>query len=114
MRETGIGTSLMLIALGAVLAFAVTLRTTGIDIQAVGVILMVVGLLGLIISYAAFGSLFADTAGDIGHRHVRHDLDYYESQPTQPHEHRRVETKDVVYEDEQGPRVEGERRILRD
>ncbi len=114
MRETGIGTSLMLLALGAVLAFAVTLRTTGIDIHAVGVILMVVGFIGLIISSAAFGSFFADTADGIRHRHIDREVDYYEPQPTPPHEHRRVQTKDVVYEDEHGPRVERERRILKE
>ena len=42
-----IGTSLFLIAVGAILKFAVTKHVEGIDIHAVGVILMVVGGLGL-------------------------------------------------------------------
>ena len=46
----GIGTSLFLIALGAVLKFAVTASVSGISLATVGVILMVVGVLGLIIS----------------------------------------------------------------
>ena len=46
----GIGTSLFLIALGAVLKFAVTASVAGIEIQTVGVILMVVGIIGLILS----------------------------------------------------------------
>jgi hypothetical protein len=46
----GIGTSLFLIALGAILKFAVTASVAGIEIATVGVILMVVGALGLLIS----------------------------------------------------------------
>lgn len=42
--------SLFLIAVGAVLAFAVTAEFTGIDLTTVGVILMVVGGLGLFLS----------------------------------------------------------------
>ena len=51
MRETGIGSSLMLIAVGAILAFAVDYQTSGIDINAVGWILMLVGLIGLLLSF---------------------------------------------------------------
>ena len=43
----GIGTSLFLIAVGAILYFAVTATVAGIDIQTVGLILMVVGVVGL-------------------------------------------------------------------
>ena len=42
-----IGTSLFLIAAGAILKFAVTKHIEGVDIHAVGVILMVVGGVGL-------------------------------------------------------------------
>ena len=45
-----IGTSIFLIALGAVLKFAVTATVAGIDIQTAGLILMVVGLIGLVLS----------------------------------------------------------------
>lgn len=45
-----IGTSLVLIAAGAVLHYAVTAHASGIDIQTVGTILMIVGILGLILS----------------------------------------------------------------
>jgi hypothetical protein len=44
-----IGTSLFLIAIGAILKFAVTLHVVGIDLQTVGVILMVVGCFGLVL-----------------------------------------------------------------
>ena len=45
-----IGTSLVLIASGAILHYAVTAHASGIDIQTVGTILMIVGILGLILS----------------------------------------------------------------
>jgi hypothetical protein len=45
-----IGTSLLLIAVGAILNYAVTADVEGIDIQTVGVILMLIGILGLILS----------------------------------------------------------------
>ena len=52
--------SLFLIAVGAILAWAVTATVTGIDIQVVGVILMLVGLVGLVLSllfWASFAPL---------------------------------------------------------
>ncbi len=45
-----IGASLLLIAIGAVLRFAVTKKVNGIDLQTVGVILMIVGIVGLVIT----------------------------------------------------------------
>lgn len=45
-----IGTSLILIAAGAVLKYAVEAEVSGVDLQVVGVILMIVGILGLAIS----------------------------------------------------------------
>ena len=44
-----IGGSIFLIAVGAILKFAVTATVAGIDIQVVGVILMVAGGIGLIL-----------------------------------------------------------------
>ena len=46
----GIGTSLFLIAVGAILYFAVNASISGLSIATVGVILMVVGVIGLLIS----------------------------------------------------------------
>ena len=46
----GIGTSIFLLALGAILKFAVTATVAGIELATVGVILMVAGALGLLIS----------------------------------------------------------------
>jgi hypothetical protein len=45
-----IGTSIVLIAVGAILKYAVTADLDAIDIQVVGTILMIVGILGLAIS----------------------------------------------------------------
>jgi hypothetical protein len=44
-----IGASLFLIALGAILEFAVNKHVNGININTVGLILMVVGIIGLLI-----------------------------------------------------------------
>ena len=45
-------TSLILMAVGAILAFAVSFQAADINIQTIGVILIVVGGLGLVISVA--------------------------------------------------------------
>ncbi len=45
-----IGTSIVLIAAGAILKYAVTVDVDAIDLQVVGTILMIVGILGLAIS----------------------------------------------------------------
>jgi hypothetical protein len=52
----GIGVSLILIAAGAILTWAVTAEVSGIDINTVGVILMVVGLVGGLISLVFWSS----------------------------------------------------------
>lgn len=44
-----IGSSLFVIALGAILRFAVTAEFAGIDLQTVGTILIVVGVIGFVI-----------------------------------------------------------------
>jgi uncharacterized protein DUF6458 len=51
-----IGASLFLIAVGAILKYAVTADVAGIDLQATGVILMVVGVLGLILGLYLWNS----------------------------------------------------------
>lgn len=43
----GIGVSVFLLALGAILAFAVDYTASGIDIHVIGFILMLAGLIGL-------------------------------------------------------------------
>jgi hypothetical protein len=44
------GTSLFLIAVGAILYFAVDASISGIEITTVGLILMIIGVIGLLIS----------------------------------------------------------------
>jgi hypothetical protein len=44
-----VGGSLFLIAVGAILAFAVTADVAGIELQTVGWILMIIGVIGLIL-----------------------------------------------------------------
>jgi len=46
----GVSTSMLFIAAGAILRFAVSVTTTGFNLHAIGVILMIVGLVGLVIS----------------------------------------------------------------
>lgn len=52
----GISVSLILIAVGAILTWAVSATTSGIDLGVVGVILMIVGGAGLVISMAFWSS----------------------------------------------------------
>ena len=52
----GIGVSLLLIAAGAILLWGVTGEVAGIDIDAIGVILMVVGLIGGLLSLIFWSS----------------------------------------------------------
>jgi hypothetical protein len=54
-----IGTSILLIAIGAVLRYAVTDTLSWINIQTVGLILMIAGIIGLIISLL-YMALWAD------------------------------------------------------
>ncbi|MEJ7796870.1 MAG: DUF6458 family protein [Solirubrobacteraceae bacterium] len=46
----GIGTSIFLIAIGAIFKFAITATVSGISISTVGTILIIVGIVGLVIS----------------------------------------------------------------
>jgi hypothetical protein len=46
----GLGTSLFLIAVGAILKYAVEDSISGVDLTTVGLILMIVGIVGLILS----------------------------------------------------------------
>ncbi|HEU4449057.1 MAG TPA: DUF6458 family protein [Gaiellaceae bacterium] len=57
----GIGASIFLVAVGAILAFAVTAEVSGVDISTVGWILMVVGIVGFLLSL-----LFWSSWGGVG------------------------------------------------
>lgn len=51
----GIGVSIFLLALGAILAFAVTVEAEGFNINTVGIILMIAGVIGLLMTMFLFG-----------------------------------------------------------
>jgi Na+/proline symporter len=46
----GLGVSIFLIAVGAILAFAVNATVSGVDIHTIGWILLIVGILGAVLS----------------------------------------------------------------
>jgi hypothetical protein len=52
----GVGVSLMLIAAGAILAWAVDVSTSGFNVNTIGYILLVVGIIGLILSMIFWSS----------------------------------------------------------
>jgi hypothetical protein len=52
----GIGISILLIAAGAVLTWAVSFHVSGVSIHLVGIILMVVGAIGLLVALIIGGS----------------------------------------------------------
>jgi uncharacterized protein DUF6458 len=60
----GIGTSVVLIAIGAILKWAITDTVSGVALGTIGVILMVVGVIGLLFSLL-FASAWADRRGAV-------------------------------------------------
>lgn len=52
----GVGTSIVLIAVGAILDFAVKVQTTGFNLNMIGLILMIVGAVGLLLSLVFWSS----------------------------------------------------------
>jgi hypothetical protein len=75
-----IGFSLALIAVGAILKYAVNEQNThGVDLGVVGVILMIIGLVGLVISLAL---MTTRRRTDITYR--RDGATYVEPAPTEP------------------------------
>ncbi|MGH2756916.1 MAG: DUF6458 family protein [Actinomycetota bacterium] len=62
----GIGVSLFLLAVGAILTFAVEVTAEGFDINMVGIILMIVGGIGMLASmlfWSSFSPYRRDTGG---------------------------------------------------
>jgi uncharacterized protein DUF6458 len=79
----GIGVSIFLFAIGAILAFAVDAQTRGIDLNAVGVILMIVGAVGVLLSL-----LFWSSWGGFGsRRETIVESDYGHRDVLEPHHH---------------------------
>lgn len=71
----GIGVSVFLLALGAILAFAVHTTISGLDINVVGIILMVAGAIGLVMTMLVFGR--RDTTVAPADRVVTRERDVY-------------------------------------
>jgi hypothetical protein len=71
----GIGVSVFLLALGAILAFAVEYEVSGLDISVIGVILMVSGAIGLLLTTLVFGR--RDRGGVAEERVVTRERDVY-------------------------------------
>jgi hypothetical protein len=53
----GIGASIVLLAIGAIMTFALDVTTEGINLDTVGIILMIAGGLGLLISLLFWSSV---------------------------------------------------------
>jgi hypothetical protein len=88
----GIAISILLVAVGAILTWGVTAEAEGLDVNAIGVILLVVGLLGLVLSM-----LFWSSWGGF-HRRAT----YVEAEPVRRGVPRRRATT-VVEEDDVAP-----------
>jgi hypothetical protein len=71
-----IGTSIFLIAVGAILKFAVNADTEGFNIQTAGTILLIVGIVGLLISLL-WMTLWSDRRGRVAERPVVRERDVY-------------------------------------
>jgi hypothetical protein len=72
----GIGVSLLLIAVGAVLAFAVNATVSGLEVHTVGWILLAVGALGALLSllfWSSWGGFGGAADGPRGRRTVVRD-----------------------------------------
>lgn len=52
----GMGTSIFLIAIGAILAFAVNVETEGVNLNTIGMILLIVGAIGAVLSMIFWSS----------------------------------------------------------
>jgi hypothetical protein len=87
----GIAVSLLLIAFGAILTWAVNKEPSGLDLDAVGVILMIVGLVGFVLGLIWWQSWWG--GGYLRRRYVDHDPRY--DYPTAPARRRVIEEEEV-------------------
>jgi hypothetical protein len=69
----GIGVSIFLIAVGAILSFAINFTAENIDLDTVGVILMIVGSIGLLMSLLFWSSWAPFHSGPHTETYVRED-----------------------------------------
>ncbi len=75
-----LGTSIFLIALGAILRYAVTTAVSGVSLPTIGLILMIVGIAGLILS-VFYMTLWSSRRYGRGPRERVVERDPYEEPP---------------------------------
>ncbi|MGE0600034.1 MAG: DUF6458 family protein [Dehalococcoidia bacterium] len=107
----GIGISIFFIAVGAVLTWGVTDTTPGIDVAAVGVILMLVGLVGLALTLAFWSSFSPFPHGSPFRRNYASGPGYYDDDVVVEHRPRRQ--RRVVLHDEPTTVIRDERTSRR-
>ena len=73
MRNGGIGGSLFLVALGAILYWAVSVEADGFNLNTIGLILMIVGAVGLILTLLMTASVERTERRDSGVTIVERD-----------------------------------------
>jgi len=73
----GIGASVFLLAVGAILAFAVDIEASGFNINTIGIILMVAGALGLLMTTLVLGRRDRGVTGVAEERVVTRERDVY-------------------------------------
>ncbi len=67
----GFGTSIVVIAIGAILRFAVSVTTTGFNLHTIGLILIIVGVVSLALSIMFWNSWGGFGGGGGGYRRQR-------------------------------------------
>jgi hypothetical protein len=98
----GLVVSLILVAVGAILVWGVTAESTDFNVDAVGVILMIVGLVGLVLSLLLWRSWWGPGAFVSRRRYVEGGVDHRD--PSYDRGGRRVT---YVEEEEAAPRPPG-------
>jgi uncharacterized membrane protein len=68
----GIGVSIFLIAVGAILTFAVEAEVSGLDIDVVGIILMIAGAIGLLLTLFLWDNWRSRRTGVVQEERVVH------------------------------------------
>ncbi|ONH24984.1 DUF6458 family protein [Pseudofrankia asymbiotica] len=83
----GIGAGIFLIAVGAILTFAVDVSISGLDIAVIGVVLMLAGAAGLILDIFLFAPrrrrrvTYQDQRPDVVYQDQRPDVEVYDNVP---------------------------------
>lgn len=67
----GIGVSIFLLAIGAILTFAVDAEVSGLDVSMVGLILMIAGGIGLLLTLLVWGPRDRASRGRLAENEIR-------------------------------------------